>query len=745
MSTKDDTSSLDRPANGQSLVVRRSAPLEGRETQWDGMPVYSPASTAATADAGVYLHAMRRHWLVGIVVGIICAVVVGGITWFLLPKDYTATALIRVSMRQERLVFDSHERLFLHDYDIYKNTQLQLLRSPFVLSAALRDPEISALKIVRAERDPIIWLQEELRVFFPSDAEIMQVELTEYDKVEVKELVNAVIDAYLVEIVQAEENQRRGRLTQLDRVFTDKENETRSKRAGLKGLADQLGTTSTDTLSVQQQMLTQQYSDLRRAQVKQNFEYKSFQGELKVAQSMLQRVDETPVSELDLQQLLQRDPVARDLLEAQAGLSRADAQQRSVAIEGSTGSSVSRFSQDLGDIEEEYSRRENELRELLRESKRAEIQEQISQLEVQVAIMGEQQSELKKDVDILGEEIDEIGKSSVDVEMMRAELENLETVLGTIAAERESLKVELRSRSRINLVQRAQEPETIDNPDIKIALTVLASIIGLVLPLCGIIMLDIRKKRINSSEDVAKGLGLPVLGSVPVIPGHAIRRLSSPSKRPGQWNVRMTDSIDGIAAKLLRNAAIEESRIVLITSAVAGEGKTTIATQVAMSLARAGRRTVLVDFDLRRPAIDKAFQLSLDPGVSEALCGQADVLETVHATSTDNLSVMTAGRCDRHALKALANGADGRLFDELSTEFEFVVADGSPILPVADTRFVSQHVDTVILAVFRDYSRAPKVTAACEILEAFGVHDIEAVVTSAGEDEYGAGHVAAAS
>jgi capsular exopolysaccharide synthesis family protein len=739
MSIKNNTSSLDHPANGQSLVVRRSAPLEGRETQWEGMPMYSQAPTAATADAGVYLHALRRHWLVGIVLGIICAVVVGGLTWYFLPNDYTATALIRVSLRQERLVFDSKERPLQHDYEIYKNTQLQLLMSPFVLSAALRNPKIGSLEIVRTEEpDPITWLREELWVSFPSDAEIMQVSLSERNQVEVKELVNAIVDAYLVEIVQAEENQRRRRLTELDRVFADKENETRRKRASLKGLAEQLGTTDKDTLSVQQQIAVQHHGDFTRALFKQNFEYESLKGELQVAKAMLQRVDETPVSELDLQQLLQRDPIAKDLLKAMAGLRQVDAQQRSVAVEGSTLSSVDRFSQDLESIDEECSRRENELRELLRESKRAEIQEQISQLEAQVAVMGMHMDELKKEMDNQKEEIEEIGKSSVDVEMMRAELENLENVLTTIAEERESLKVELRSRSRINLVQSAQEPETIDNSKVRVSLVVLATIIGSILPLCGIVVLDVHKKRINSAEDVAKGLGLPVLGSVPVIPGHAIRRLNAPSKRPGQWNIRMADSIDSIAAKLLRNAAIEESRIVLITSAVAGEGKTTIATQVAMSLARAGRRTVLVDFDLRRPAIDKAFQLSLDPGVSEALCGQADALEAVQATSTDNLSVMTAGRCDRHALKALANGADERLFNELRTEFEFVVVDGSPILPVADTRFVSQHVDTVILAVFRDYSRAPKVTAACDILEAFGVHDIEAVVTSASEDEYGA-------
>ena len=125
--------------------------------------------------------------------------------------------------------------------------------------------------------------------------------------------------------------------------------------------------------------------------------------------------------------------------------------------------------------------------------------------------------------------------------------------------------------------------------------------------------------------------------------------------------------------------------------------------------------------------------MPLEPGVTEVLRGGSDVLEVVQESGADNLSVVTAGRWDRQALTALANGAAGSLFEKLRAEYEFVVVDTSPILPVADTRFVSQHVDVVILSVFRDVSRAPKIMAACELLEAFGVHTVETVVTGPSE------------
>jgi capsular exopolysaccharide synthesis family protein len=178
---------------------------------------------------------------------------------------------------------------------------------------------------------------------------------------------------------------------------------------------------------------------------------------------------------------------------------------------------------------------------------------------------------------------------------------------------------------------------------------------------------------------------------------------------------------------------MENQRVILVSSAAAGEGKTTLATHLAMSFARNGRQTVLVDFDLRRPALDGVFGLPLTPGVSEMLRGESDPDQLAQPTETENLSVLTAGAWDRRALASLANGSASALLKDLREKYEFVVIDASPILPVADTRFVSQHVDEVVLAVFRDVSQSPKVEAACEILKAFGVANPQAVVTGSSE------------
>lgn len=738
MSTKDDAPSLEQPMNEQPLVVARNTPVGTKDGEWTTVPGYAQGSGVGQIDPMVYAHALRRHWLLGIVIGIICAVVLGVAFYLLLPKNYTASALIQVAMQRDAMLFDAKRNYNVQqEFIVYKNTQIQWLKSPFVLNAALRESAIAELEMVKQQNNPILWLQDNLRVWFPGDAEIMEVSLTGRNKEEVTDLVNAVVEAYQTEIVETEMNMQRRKHSELERLCREKENELRTRRASLKDLAERNNASDKEALSVAHQVAIQQYGESRRQLANMQFELGKLRSELKVAEATLERIENDEISDFQLEELTRRDPICKQTMEQLAGLSQVVANQDRTTRAGVGSKYVSKYTDMLASVQQQYDTRVEELREVAKGAKRAEVEELAHELRIRVALAEAEATAAAEDVAKQQAEVAQIGRTSVEIEMMRADIATTEMVHQRASEEREALRIGLRSPPRVDVRQPAELPTTPDHPKLKVALTLLVSMVGLALPLCGIVLWDVRKRRINSPDDVAKGLGVPVIGAVPVIPSRAIRRLHSPNAKNQLWNVRLTESIDSIAAKLLRNAAVDQDRVVLITSAVSGEGKTTLATQVAMSLARAGRRTVLVDFDLRRPAIDKAFGVPLHPGVSEALCGETDILSVVQTTSTKNLSVVTAGRCDRHALQALSNGVDQKIFEQLRAEYDFIVVDGSPILPVADSRYVSQHVDSVVLSVFRDYSRAPKVMAACQILESFGVRDIEAVVTSSVEDSYG--------
>jgi len=738
MSTNQNTPLPDAAPGMPAVPARRSALLGPLEGAWPGVADLEgqPEARGPVASPSAYLHGLRRHWVLATSLGVLCAILAGVGVWFGWGPQYTAAAYFQIATEEPEVVPGPGERFVQSRFDIYKDTQAQLVKSNAVLTRALGETDVANTGIVQEHEgeDPVKWLQDNLQVSFPGNAELMEVSLTDNDRKKGKEvamIVNSVVRAYREVVLDVERKRRTDRLEELDRIYTFRREEVRTKENQVRQLAEQTLTADTDTMRLKEQMQMRQYMELQASLSQVKVLLARARSDFSVQQSLLNNVDTLPVPRIDVKEYINTDPVAKQLSQELAQRMMAQGETMRNVNPYASPQHVQRFTDDVNGLQAQIDKLGEDAVQEIREKNRSKIETEMRQFEVQVQALADQEKQIAEQVAQKEKEIEKLSSSSVDLELTRADIERLNVMLKSITDERNRLGVELKSEERrVRLVEPATEPKTEAKPGIRIAVTILATILGLCLPVVCVTWWDTRAERINSPLDVSKGLGLTVLGSVPAIPARAIRQLGSASKRHQTWQLRLTESIDGIAARLLHQAKVEQTRVILISSAESGEGKTTLATQLAMSLARNGRRTALVDFDLRRPAFDRVLGLPLEPGVSEVLRGQSQPSEVVHETGTDNLCVVTAGRWDRQALTALANGAAGILFDVLRAEFEFVVVDAAPILPVADTRFVSQHVDAVILSVFRDVSRAPKIAAAREILEAFGVSTVEAVVTA---------------
>src|ERR1700722_19022334 len=174
----------------------------------------------------------------------------------------------------------------------------------------------------------------------------------------------------------------------------------------------------------------------------------------------------------------------------------------------------------------------------------------------------------------------------------------------------------------------------------------------------------------------------------------------------------------------------------MVTSAGSGEGKTTLTTQLAASLARAWKRTLVIDGDLRHPAAHKLFDVPPEPGLAEVLRGEVEPADAIRATPFARLWLLPAGNGDNHAIQALAQDNVGSLFEQLKQQYDFILIDTPPVLPVTDTLLLGQHVDGVVMSVLRDVSRAPAVYAAQQKLAPLGVTMLGAVVLGT-EAEFG--------
>jgi capsular exopolysaccharide synthesis family protein len=179
---------------------------------------------------------------------------------------------------------------------------------------------------------------------------------------------------------------------------------------------------------------------------------------------------------------------------------------------------------------------------------------------------------------------------------------------------------------------------------------------------------------------------------------------------------------------LLHAARTESLQVVMVTSALPGEGKTSLASQLATSLARAWRKTLLVDGDLRKPGAHALFDLPQEPGLCEVLRGEVQAADAIKPTALSRLWLMPAGNWDNHAVQALAQESVRAMFSQLKEHYDFIIVDSAPVLPVADSLLLGQNVDAVIFSLLRDVSRLPTVYSAQQRLNNLGIRILGAVV-----------------
>jgi len=247
---------------------------------------------------------------------------------------------------------------------------------------------------------------------------------------------------------------------------------------------------------------------------------------------------------------------------------------------------------------------------------------------------------------------------------------------------------------------------------------------------------EFRLRRIYSPDELVHGLGIQLVGT---LPDHTVRyrsRMKAGYRSSKHRANMLVDSIDAIRTMILFADKMEGTNVIMVTSAVSGEGKTTSASHLAASLSRTERNTLLIDCDLRNSSVHRLFDMPLSPGLSELLRGECGIAHALFQTSVPNLTVMSAGQADGKALQALSKPTVSAVFDQLREEFDFIVIDSPPVLPVPDALLLAQQADAVIFSVLRDVSRFPTVYSAYQRLTNLGARILGAVVSGSRDEVY---------
>lgn len=279
----------------------------------------------------------------------------------------------------------------------------------------------------------------------------------------------------------------------------------------------------------------------------------------------------------------------------------------------------------------------------------------------------------------------------------------------------------------------------------------LGAIFGLVLGLALAFGVEALDSRVRSPRDVEELLAIPLLGKLP--------RPRVKLRRAGE--IAMLSDMESPAAEAIRQLRTNVSfaitsvgaRSILVTSATDGEGKSTTAANLAVAFARAGRRVVLVDLDLRHPGLQKFFKTDPIPGITDATSGQAeldDVLTPIvlsesphtrladnsngHASVRGSLQLLAAGSLPPDPGEFVAGAALAALLTELKQRAEIVLIDAPPMLSVGDAAVLSASADAILVVTRLRLTRRPALASLRDQLAKCPAVQLGFVATGAAQD-----------
>lgn len=247
--------------------------------------------------------------------------------------------------------------------------------------------------------------------------------------------------------------------------------------------------------------------------------------------------------------------------------------------------------------------------------------------------------------------------------------------------------------NNISIVDRADVPGAPSSPNLIINLLA-AAMIGLGLGIAAAFILEALDETLATPDDVEHKLGVSVLGVVP-----RLEKDETPLQALGDIRSPFSEAYYSLRTALQFSTSDGAPRSLLITSSRPAEGKSTTAYATALSLARIGKRVLLVDGDLRNPSMHRTMGSSNNVGMSNILAGGAAIEAVVQSTKTENLAFIPCGPLPPNPAELWSGEQFERFLHEASTTYDHVVVDGPPVLGFADAPLLASALSGTIFVV----------------------------------------------
>ncbi len=328
-------------------------------------------------------------------------------------------------------------------------------------------------------------------------------------------------------------------------------------------------------------------------------------------------------------------------------------------------------------------------------------------------------------------EFDKIPAQTIDLARLQRNQKSAEETFLLLDRKFQEARIARQAAPRnIEIIESAEIPVKPVGPN-RVGNTLTGAFIGLALGAGLVLLLMLMDSTLYTPEEIERR-GFNLLTTIPVISdsaptdngkeksmpevegrniaAHLVTHFDPKSAVAEAYKTLRTNLIFSAAA---RNAG---STVMLVTSSAPKEGKSTTASNLAVTLAQGGYRTALIDTDLRRPVVHSVFGLSKDPGVTNYLIGRSALDDIMRPSGIDNLTLITCGTIPPNPAELLGSPAMRRLIEELRGRFDYVLFDSPPVIAVTDAAILSTQVDGVVLVVSSGSTRLDMLTKSRETL-----------------------------
>ncbi len=702
-------------------------------------------SSLPTLDGAFFWGLFRKNWAWLIPAMFLCiAVASAGVLAFFRPS-YQARFRLEVDPSTFVVFKDGSVRPSSEFVDLQK----AILLGNSVLEKAVADRVIASVPAVSQAKDPVAFLREEVRVTSTAGYRLMDVRFEDPDPTSAANVVNTLVDEYLRTRRAMDEirtsTQERNVLAALSKA----EAEVEAAKARVRDLSVQAVKTDTLVGESESGRIDTSYLDgIRMQRMELTSELAILELNLAEVEAAYKRdqqtksdagVDESKPLEIT-EDILDRDVVVSAVVQQLENAKTALRDLETATNVGVKNPIYIQASRRVEMLEKELVRtRENRKVELATRGVMASAdarRDRINALRDKVSQMKTKRDVLENQVKEYLTSLKQSSATSVDLQFAEADLQEWNAIRATVHNRRIQLQTERDAMDSVRELERAIAPR-LPVEELPYKQLALGAMAGAALPFLIGLLLEIRSRRVDDAGQLEARTRLSVLGEISTIPVATNGKLSK-RKRSHARELRLfEESVDSLSTTLILREDLKGARVFTITSALSGEGKTSVSCQLVVSMARAtGKKVLLIDGDLRAPDVHHVFGRQMTPGLVGYLSGDGDWRDYVDREWNESIHILSAGYLKGSPHRLMSSGRYERMIAEAREEYGFVVVDTPPVLPASEALLFATAADAVLICALRDKSRIEQMIQAFSRMESAGAKVAGSVLSGVPVKEY---------